>query len=256
MSRLCHDLPAGRLARASGGLYLPPVPRRTAQQSQRATGVNRCRCAIEGALAALSLALALTTEGSPPAAPPRPGQEIFQTCLLCHSTKEMQRGPILDGLPTWYTTNQLVKFRDGMRGTNAENRSAFLMTPAMSLLRDDEEFRRVAEYIASLPRPNHLKTIRGDSQHGKVLFLVCVSCHGADAEGKPELKAPPLNGLEDWYLLDQLKKFKAGQRGEDPRDFEGTLMRRTLDGWDAKDMRDVVRYIVHDLARTNTPALK
>ena len=47
--------------------------------------------------------------------------------------------------------------------------------------------------------------------------------HGAAGGGNPILKAPSLAGKESWYLLTQLKKFKAGMRGG-PADANGMLM--------------------------------
>src|SRR5262245_33963904 len=67
-----------------------------------------------------------------PAKPPtnqvaRAGAEIYEACLLCHSTREMQRGPVIDGLPAWYAKDQLLKFHRGVRGKNPENKSEALM---------------------------------------------------------------------------------------------------------------------------------
>ena len=43
-------------------------------------------------------------------------------CMICHSTREMQRGPVLDGLPAWYLEAQLKKFQTGQRGKNPKTR--------------------------------------------------------------------------------------------------------------------------------------
>ena len=47
----------------------------------------------------------------------------IDACMVCHSTREMQRGPVLDGLPEWYLADQLRKFKSGYRGKNAANRA-------------------------------------------------------------------------------------------------------------------------------------
>jgi len=60
---------------------------------------------------------------------------------------------------------------------------------------------------------------------------LCTQCHGTYMEGKSELKAPAIAGLPEWYLLNQLKKFREGGRGLHPKDFPGMRMRpmaRTL----------------------------
>lgn len=184
----------------------------------------------------------------------RSGKEIFQACQLCHSTKEMQRGPILDGLPEWYVASQLRKFKAGIRGGLAENRSAALMVPVMSTLKSDDEIQRVAEYIAGLPAKPHLLVIRGDKKLGKMIYTRCIPCHGIGGEGNPAAKAPPINLLEDWYLLDQLRKFQRGWRGYDDRDIEAKLMALGVKPMTTKELRDVVRYIAEDLAEV--PPLK
>ena len=51
------------------------------------------------------------------------GTATIDACMVCHSTREMQRGPVLDGLPEWYLTEQLRNFKSGHRGKNPSNRS-------------------------------------------------------------------------------------------------------------------------------------
>lgn len=178
----------------------------------------------------------------------RSGGEIFTSCLLCHSTREMQRGPIIDGLPAWAVELQLKKFRDKVRGSNPTNKSEVLMAAGESIVQDDAEIRRVAEHIASLPPQSHLLTVKGDKQRGKLIYLQCINCHGPKAEGKAETKSPPLNSLEDWFQLDQLRKFKSGLRGKHPQDAEGNVMRLAVMGLSDDDLKNVTRYIAEDLA--------
>ncbi len=55
---------------------------------------------------------------------------------------------------------------------------------------------------------------------------------------------PPLANRSDWYLLDQLKKFKAGIRGADPRDPIAIMMRSmAMTLADEQAMKDVIAYI-------------
>lgn len=191
-------------------------------------------------------------------APARTGAEVYASCLLCHSTREMQRGPILDGLPAWYTEPQLKKFADGVRGRNPENRSEVLMGAGEAVLHDAGERARVAQHIASLPPQRHLLTVRGDTARGRTLYqAVCAVCHGATGrEGRADLKSPPLTPLEDWYQLDQLRKYQSGLRGTNAADVEGQLMRAAVLTMSEQDFRDVTRHIAEELATTNTPALK
>ncbi|NQX90189.1 MAG: cytochrome c oxidase subunit II, partial [Halioglobus sp.] len=53
----------------------------------------------------------------------------------------------------------------------------------------------------------------GDPAAGKALFATCTACHGAKGEGNPDMNAPGLAGLPDWYVTRQLEYYKKGIRG-------------------------------------------
>ncbi|MDX1569765.1 MAG: c-type cytochrome [Xanthomonadales bacterium] len=85
----------------------------------------------------------------------------------------------------------------------------------------------------------------GDPAKGKVLYTTCQACHGAKAEGNEQLNAPALTGLQDWYIIRQLKNFKEGIRGSNPEDIYGAQMRpmaMTLP--DDQAIEDVTAYIL------------
>lgn len=54
---------------------------------------------------------------------------------------------------------------------------------------------------------------------------ICAACHGVAGEGREELFSPSITGLPVWYLEEQLRKFRAGQRGFHPEDQPGQQMR-------------------------------
>jgi len=54
---------------------------------------------------------------------------------------------------------------------------------------------------------------------------VCAACHGVNGEGKEELFSPSITGLPVWYIEEQLRKFRSGQRGSHPDDIPGQQMR-------------------------------
>lgn len=165
------------------------------------------------------------------------------SCLICHSAQEMQRGPIIDGLPAWYSQAQLEKFRDGKRGQNPENRSELLMGSARDRFADDETIRLLSAYVAQLPPKPHIKVVRGNAERGQLIYGTCLLCHGAHGQGNERLRSPPLNVQEDWYLLDQLRKFASGKRGYQPEDPYGIQMAYSLKGFSDQDLKDVVAYI-------------
>ena len=86
--------------------------------------------------------------------------------------------------------------------------------------------------------------MQGDTGRGKAVYASCSACHGANAEGNSAVAGPALTGLNDWYLLTQLKNYKAGIRGSHPDDVYGQQMRNAAQLLpDEQAMQDVVRYI-------------
>jgi len=54
---------------------------------------------------------------------------------------------------------------------------------------------------------------------------VCIACHGKNGEGNEELKSPSIAGLPGWYIEEQFRKFREGQRGAHQDDTTGQEMR-------------------------------
>ena len=175
--------------------------------------------------------------------------------MVCHSTREMQRGPVLDGLPEWYLADQLKKFKSGQRGKNAANRAEALMGVAMAKVETEVQLAGLARHFAGRkPKPS-IRVVRGNIPVGRAHYVTrCVSCHGARGEGKPEIQSPPVNVQEDWFLLDQLRKYVNGQRSVHPSDAGGVMMKAALAGLSPDDLRNMVAYIARDL--TVTPPLQ
>jgi cytochrome c553 len=79
---------------------------------------------------------------------------------------------------------------------------------------------------------------------GNQLYDTCVPCHGEAGHGNPELAAPSIAGLPQWYVDAQLTKFSKGIRGAHPADMEGARMRpmaRTLKN--ATEVASVAEYV-------------
>lgn len=170
-------------------------------------------------------------------------QAAFESCLICHSTQEMQRGPIIDGLPSWYAKQQLEKFQSGIRGQVPGNRSEHLMGSARDRFAHSETINLLARYIESLPPQIHREVVRGDSDKGRTAYVSCIACHGANGEGNALLNSPPLNIQEDWYLLDQLRKFAKGDRGYHSEDLTGQQMAATVKGLEDQTLKNLIVYI-------------
>jgi cytochrome c553 len=178
------------------------------------------------------------------------GEEIFELCTSCHGTQGQGNpkfnAPAIAGLPKWYLEAQLHKFRTGVRGTHPNDITGMQMRPMAISFHNDQDVQAVAGYVANLPRPSGAATAEGgDATKGSALYAPCTACHGADGAGNEQLKAPPLKHASDWYLIAQLKKFKAGERGANPGDLEGAQMRpmaATLT--DEQAIKDVVAHIM------------
>lgn len=84
----------------------------------------------------------------------------------------------------------------------------------------------------------------GDPAKGEVLYKICTSCHGPNAEGMTTLNAPANAGQDPWYLTRQLKNFRAGIRGAHPDDTFGAQMRpMAMMLANDQDIADVVAYL-------------
>jgi cytochrome c553 len=177
------------------------------------------------------------------------GEVLFSLCAQCHGAdgggSAETLAPAIAGLPAWFVTGQLQKFRSGGRGTHYDDISGMRMRPMSMWLRNDDDVANVAAYVTSLPKVNVAPTLTGgDPEAGKQKYLPCTACHGANGEGNQALNAPPLAGMSDWYQLTALQKFKAGVRGTNPKDTTGMLMRpMSMTLADDQAMRDVIAYI-------------
>jgi cytochrome c oxidase subunit II len=198
-------------------------------------------------LLALALAVALPTAGARAQDTER-GHQLFKLCAQCHGDDGAGNAetlaPAIAGLPAWFVTAQLEKFRKGARGTHFDDIAGMRMRPMSMWLRGDEDVANVAAYVASLPKTNPAATLAGgNAESGKVRYPLCASCHGVNGEGNQAMNAPPLAGTSDWYGLSALQKFKAGVRGgmQDP---SGAIMRGMASSLpDDQAMLDVVAYI-------------
>ena len=197
-------------------------------------------------------------EAESPLAAPALGQvdtATIDACMVCHSTREMQRGPVLDGLPEWYLAGQLRNFKSGHRGKNPANRAEALMGAAMAKVESEAQLAALARHFAARKPQPFIRVVRGNIAIGRAHYATrCASCHGAKGKGKPEIKSPPVNVQEDWFLLDQLRKYANGQRSVHPSNAGGLMMKAALAGLSPGDFQNMVAYIARDL--TVTPPLQ
>ena len=83
-----------------------------------------------------------------------------------------------------------------------------------------------------------------DAAAGKNHYVTCVACHMTEGQGNLALNSPAIAGQEDWYVVRQLKNYKEGIRGKDPKDIYGMQMQpMTMVLPDDKAIADVAAYI-------------
>ena len=176
------------------------------------------------------------------------GKEAYKlSCVQCHGEngaggKDFLQGPNLTILKDKYFKEQFKAILDGKRkGPGTVNMLKILKESKLS----DKEIMAAAEYAMKLPRAgaNHKKF--GDAKKGKVHYTTkCIHCHGMRGEGysNPALPAPRLLGQSDFYIVDQIKSFKAGHRDTGtPANMQMKAMSNLLVTED--DMKDVAAYL-------------
>ena len=175
------------------------------------------------------------------AAPHEPVNHRF--CFTCHGTDGMGsegiQAPRLAGMEPWYLQRQLELFRAGGRGTQG------LEMQPMAAILTDANIADIIDWAATWEYKPAVPTLtNGNADNGRQLYQACATCHGADGQGNEAMNAPALRGQNDWYMVTQLKNFKAGYRGTDPLDTFGAPMRAMAAGLrDEQAITDVVSYI-------------
>lgn len=196
------------------------------------------------------------------------GALLYETCKVCHGDKGQGNtaieAPSINGMPEWYLIASLTKFHTGLRGAHPEDKRGLNMRPMARALKGKEEIEAVAKHVASLdPVPPKHTLKDGDAEKGKALFVTCTLCHGQDGSGNPDekalpaMKGPPLTNLPDWYIVNQLKKFKSGIRGNNPKDVAGASMRGQAGVLqDEEAMKNVATFITTLKAAPKKPETK
>lgn len=179
------------------------------------------------------------------------GDTFYDGCRNCHGEQgeggPMYGAPPIAGMDAWYVEAQLKKFRAGTRGYHPDDLAGMRMRPMSLFLPTDQDVEAVAQYVASLPAPPPAERTapfaQGSADRAKGAFAVCTACHGADGAGNQAMGAPPIAGHPDWYVYEQLKKFKTGARGGLPTDAQGATMRAIALGLDDATMIDLAAYV-------------
>ena len=76
---------------------------------------------------------------------------------------------------------------------------------------------------------------KGNVDRGADLTFDCIECHGMDGNGNFE--TPPIAGLEESYILQQLRDFDSGKK----KSVDGLMHLYTEDRTD-QDLQDLAAY--------------
>lgn len=203
----------------------------------------RTKLLIAAACAAFALAAPASAEDI------ARGEVLYGLCTQCHGDagqgSPLALAPAIGGLADWYVESQLQNFKKGVRGMHPDDLGGLRMYPMSLFLRSDEDIASVSAYVASLPTPPVETTVDGNATKGAEYYATCTQCHGANGGGNQQLNAPRLTGTSDWYLVESLKKYKAGIRGGNPGNANAVLMRGMSNMLvDDQAINDVVAHIV------------
>lgn len=178
------------------------------------------------------------TKGDPKAA----AAIVTQVCAACHTAdgnSVTPANPVLAGQGADYLHKQLVDFKSGERKSPVMSGIVAKLSP--------NDMKNLAAYFSEKQAKGRTsknmekallgqKIYRGGVQGSGV--PACASCHGANGQGIP-VQFPRLAGQHAGYTLDQLNKFRAGDRAND-----GAKMMRVISAkMTPQEMEAVAQYI-------------
>ena len=159
-------------------------------------------------------------------------ETLYYSCQSCHesdgSGNEAIGAPAIAGMNADYVAIQMRKFRDGVRGASIDDLAGRQMSLIASIFADDAEISAVADLVESMKKATPQPTMEAVTGRGAELFEQCAACHGETGAGNPELQAPAIAQLNDWYIRSQLMRFRDGTRGVHPDDQSGAQMKAAV----------------------------
>lgn len=182
--------------------------------------------------------------------PEDPLQTYAAVCAVCHGPNgEGNRqllAPSIAGLPAWFIRLQLEQFRKGHRGTHPDDVPGRQMRQ-VALLLEQPAIDAVAVQIEAMEKtPTEWTGVEPAPtlvRARKIYANQCMSCHRFNGTGERVFRSAPLIGLPDWYLAEQLKKYRAGWRGTEPADHYGAKMVEVASRLSDQDIEEMAAYL-------------
>jgi cytochrome c oxidase subunit 2 len=183
-----------------------------------------------------------------PKGDPLAGQASYAVCSACHGAQgegnKAVNAPKLAGQEWTYLERQLHNYKTGVRGSAEGDTLGQQMAGMAATLPNDQAVRDVVAYIGTLPDSRPQSTVTGDVENGRQFYNTCQYCHGKSGEGYWTMNAPRISGMSDWYMADQLRKFRDGTRGAHRLDLYGRQMGMMADLFhDEQALVDLVAYL-------------
>jgi len=206
------------------------------------------RYALIAATAVIPAAVLEQEAAQPSAAAPdlaKAKQIVTQVCAACHGAdgnSVAPANPNLAGQGADYITLQLMHFKAGVRANPTMQ--------AMAAPLSDDDMRALGAYF-SRQKPKGLgardpklvkageRVWRGGDAETDV--PACAGCHSPTGAGIPK-NYPRLGGQYGDYVYAQLKAFKSGARGADPKDANGHVMATVAGNMSDEQMKAVADY--------------
>ncbi|WP_334164124.1 c-type cytochrome [Phenylobacterium sp.] len=162
-----------------------------------------------------------------------------RACFTCHGLGGEGDGafsPRLAALPVGYLQKQLEDYATGRRPDPVMGPIAEALSAA--------DRAAVAAYYAGLPAAADGAT-RAPDPRGEALFrrpragqAACAACHGEDGAGVG-LGNPPIAGQPEAYVVEQLRRWRKGERRNDPLGLMAAASRGLTD----EQMRTLAGYV-------------
>lgn len=83
-------------------------------------------------------------------------------------------------------------------------------------------------------------------------FIYCTTCHGVEFRGNSSVDAPRLNGMEDWYVRNQMHAFAGGWRGTHSADLTGMEMQPQAAALTEEQLEAAVQFVASVPVRLTT----
>lgn len=149
------------------------------------------------------------------------GEKLSVTCQPCHSADGNSPTPIwpkIAGMSEKYLLKQLHDFKKGQSGPRFE-------ATMLNIIKDlsEQDLKDLSAFYANKTmsqgktKQNLLKLGEKIYRGGiiKTGVTACAACHGPNGQGNSLAKFPRLSGQNSQYTIQQLNRFKSGDRSND-----------------------------------------